>query len=220
MKSLDMQRIVSDALSVSAFLPFLMLGSPSFAQPPPNYYIDADLTSGTALRASIHEIIDDHKRLPYTSNLTDTWDVLNRADQDPSNSLHVVTIYKDASYQKIEGGRGSYNREHLWPKSYGFLRTLRGIILTRTCIISSLLTHHTTRREVTFPSERVPAGVRAKACFLRTKDRQVRLKVEARQIGDLALVPRVFGRFGTDVKAMWHGLCFIWPFAMKVVSTL
>ena len=120
MKGLGVQRIVSNALSFSVWLSFLMTGSPSFAQPPPNYYIDADLTSRTALRASVHEIIDDHKRFPYTSNLTDTWDLVNRADQDPSNSLRVLTIYKNASYQKIEGGRGSYNREHLWPKSYGF----------------------------------------------------------------------------------------------------
>ena len=103
MKGLGVQRIVSNALSFSAWLSFLMMGSPSFAQPPPNYYIDADLTSRTALRASVHEIIDDHKRFPYTSNLTDTWDVVNRADQDPSNSLRVLTIYKNASYQKIEG---------------------------------------------------------------------------------------------------------------------
>jgi endonuclease I len=88
--------------------------------PPPGYYTPVDTTSAASLRATLHPVIDDHQRYPYTSASTDTWDILNLADEDPNDSGKVLTIYKNASYTKIGGGTGAYNREHSWPKSYGF----------------------------------------------------------------------------------------------------
>ena len=90
------------------------------AAPPEGYYDGVDDSSAAALAASLHDIIDDHTRFPYTSTATDIWDIVNAADEDPLNPGNILDIYKNASYPKIPGGTGAYNREHSWPKSYGF----------------------------------------------------------------------------------------------------
>jgi endonuclease I len=90
------------------------------AQIPPDYYNDADASSPESLRTSLHEIIDDHTRFPYTSTATDTWDILEIADEDQDNPGNIISIYRNASYPKQGGGNDFYNREHTWPKSYGY----------------------------------------------------------------------------------------------------
>ena len=92
----------------------------ALADIPANYYNSINTSSPAALKSSLHEIIDDHTRFPYTSSSTDTWDILEAADQDPDNANNVIDIYKNASYAKEGGGNTFYNREHSWPKSYGF----------------------------------------------------------------------------------------------------
>lgn len=92
----------------------------ALAEPPEGYYDTADESSAAALRDSLHAIIDDHQRLPYTSDQTDTWDILEMADQNPADAGRIVTIYRNISYQKRGGGNNEYNREHSWPRSYGF----------------------------------------------------------------------------------------------------
>lgn len=87
---------------------------------PAGYYDTADETTSSSLRSSLHEIIDDHTRIPYTSTATDTWNVLEEADEDPNNSSNVLDVYLNESYQKWGAGNNDYNREHSWPKSYGF----------------------------------------------------------------------------------------------------
>lgn len=87
---------------------------------PSGYYNAVNTSSASNLRATVHTVIDDHKRFPYTSTATDTWDVLDFADQDPLNTSRILDIYKNASYAKAGGGNDYYNREHTWPKSYGF----------------------------------------------------------------------------------------------------
>lgn len=99
----------------------LFLGSTyALAQEPPGYYGTVDLTNSTTAHLTLHEIIDDHTRFEYTSTETDTWDILNLADEDPNNINNIIDVYRNASYGKISGGVGAYNREHVWPKSYGF----------------------------------------------------------------------------------------------------
>ena len=90
--------------------------------PPTGYYNSADGLTGTALRNAVYEIINDHTWYPYTSSSTDTWDILDSADQDPNNSSNILDVYKNASYTKMGTGTNNdnYNREHTWPKSYGF----------------------------------------------------------------------------------------------------
>ena len=92
----------------------------ALAAPPTGYYNNADQSNAQTLHQSLHEIIDDHQRFPYTSTATDTWDILELADEDPDNPNNVIDIYKNASYPKVGGGNTLYNREHSWPKSYGF----------------------------------------------------------------------------------------------------
>lgn len=98
----------------------LLIASAAAAQAPPGYYDTVDATSSAALRLTLHEVIDDHIWYPYTSASTDTWDIINLADEDPNNPGNILDLYKNASYAKIPGGVGAYNREHSWPKSYGF----------------------------------------------------------------------------------------------------
>ena len=99
----------------------LLGGVPAaFAETPAGYYDSVNTSNPAALRASLHDIIDDHQRFPYTSSSTDTWDILEVADQDPDNANNIIDIYKNASYTKAGGGNSFYNREHTWPKSYGF----------------------------------------------------------------------------------------------------
>ena len=87
---------------------------------PAGYYDGVDATDASTLRATLHEAIDDHTRFPYTSTATDTWDVLETADEDPNDPGRILDVYRNASYQKWGGGNTDYNREHSWPKSYGF----------------------------------------------------------------------------------------------------
>lgn len=90
------------------------------AQEPPGYYASVNASSAATLRATLHAVIDDHTRFPYTASSTDTWTILELAQQNPANSTQIVDIYRNAAYAKIGGGVGPYNREHAWPKSYGF----------------------------------------------------------------------------------------------------
>jgi endonuclease I/fibronectin type 3 domain-containing protein len=92
----------------------------SSAQPPPGYYDSVNTANGATLRATLHPVIDDHTRYPYTSTATDTWNILEQADEDPGNPSNVLDVYKNASYVKVGAGNTNYNREHSWPNSYGY----------------------------------------------------------------------------------------------------
>ena len=92
----------------------------SLADPPAGYYDSVDATDATALRTTLHAVIDDHTKIPYTSSSTDTWDVLEEAQEDPGNGSNILDVYGNRSIPKFGGGTGDYNREHSWPKSYGF----------------------------------------------------------------------------------------------------
>ncbi|MFN2369730.1 MAG: endonuclease, partial [Candidatus Krumholzibacteriia bacterium] len=87
---------------------------------PLGYYDTIDAGSPATLRTSLHAAIDDHQKITYTSTATDTWDVLEQADQDPNDSGRILDVYLNASYPKYGEGNLDYNREHVWPKSYGF----------------------------------------------------------------------------------------------------
>ena len=74
------------------------------AQIPAGYYDTVDRSTSAALRTTLHAVIDDHTRFPYTSGSTDTWDILELADEDPSNSGRIIDVYKNASILKFGGG--------------------------------------------------------------------------------------------------------------------
>jgi endonuclease I len=85
-----------------------------------DYYSRVNESSPEQLRCSLNTVIEGHTTYPYTSSETDTWDILNMADEDPVDSSKILDIYKNESYTKITGGTGIYNREHTWPNTYGF----------------------------------------------------------------------------------------------------
>ena len=101
---------------------FAVTSRPALAQctPPSGYYASVDASSSASLRATLHAVIDDHTKIPYTSSSTDTWDVLEIAQRDPSDVIRILDVYKNESYPKQGGGNNFYQREHTWPNSYGF----------------------------------------------------------------------------------------------------
>jgi endonuclease I len=92
----------------------------ALAQGPSGYYASVNPSSPSTLRSTLHALIDDHVRIPYTASATDTWDVLNSANEDPTNSTRILDLYKNSALSKQSGGNNFYNREHTWPNSYGF----------------------------------------------------------------------------------------------------
>ncbi|MBM3976452.1 MAG: hypothetical protein FJ299_05625 [Planctomycetes bacterium] len=106
---------------ISSVVSFSLVVASAAAQAPPGYYNGVDVSSAAALRSTLHAIIDDHVRYPYSStSATDTWNVLELADENPGNPSAVLDIYKNASYAKVGAGNPNYDREHTWPNSYGF----------------------------------------------------------------------------------------------------
>ncbi len=87
---------------------------------PTGYYDTVDTSTPAAMRASLHAIIGDGIKIPYTATSTDTWDVEEAACEDPYDASRILDIYLNAVYPKYGGGNTDYNREHVWPKSYGF----------------------------------------------------------------------------------------------------
>lgn len=102
------------------FLALLFFVGPALAEPPAGYYDTVDTSSAATLRATLHEVIDDHTRFPYTSASMDTWDILEIADENPAESDEILDLYRNAGYPKAGGGNDNYNCEHTWPNSYGF----------------------------------------------------------------------------------------------------
>lgn len=85
-----------------------------------SYYNQVNTSSPEQLRCSLHETIKGHTVYPYSGGGTDTWAILNMADEDPVDPGKILDAYKNESYTKITGGQGAYNREHTWPNSLGF----------------------------------------------------------------------------------------------------
>ena len=102
---------------------------------PSTYYQEANGLSAEELKEALYQIISNHLVFPYTSSATDTWDIIQQSDQDPTEHNNMILVYtgrsqdkgyRDGSgnYSQYENGNGtqsnSWNREHVWPKSHGF----------------------------------------------------------------------------------------------------
>lgn len=111
----------SRGLTIAASLALVSIAyaTESSAQPV-GYYNGVDTTNATTLRSTLHPVIDDHTRYPYTSTGIDTWNILEDADEDPNDPGRILDLYKNASYAKFGAGNSYYTREHSWPSSYGF----------------------------------------------------------------------------------------------------
>ena len=89
------------------------------------YYSRVNTSSPSQLRCSLHETIKGHTAYPYSGGTTNTWTILEIADEDPNNSGRILDAYRNRSYAKVTDRAGSgsglkYNREHTWPNSLGF----------------------------------------------------------------------------------------------------
>jgi endonuclease I len=107
-------------LVTASLISFCLVPTVVSASPPSGYYNTVVTDSPLQLRTTLHNVIDDHTRYPYTASSTDTWTILEIADQNPANSAHILDLYRNRSLVKFGGGTGPYNREHTWPNSYGF----------------------------------------------------------------------------------------------------
>jgi endonuclease I len=78
----------------------------------------ASLDSAPISRAEIHALIDDHTRVLYSGGAgVNTRDVMKEADQHPDDPRSIVTFYKNSKVTAAD--TGNWNREHIWPISYG-----------------------------------------------------------------------------------------------------
>ena len=82
---------------------------------PAGYYDSAHGKSGQSLREAINRIISDHKVIRYSS----TDEAMTTIDADPINKDNVILIYSRRSDPSSNCCSSGWNREHLWPNSYG-----------------------------------------------------------------------------------------------------
>jgi len=92
----------------------------SCPDPPADYYATVDDSNSTTLRNTLHPVIDDHTKYPYSSTSTDTWDILNDADENPSDPSKVLCVYKNSAFDNGCTGSCPWQREHVWASSFGF----------------------------------------------------------------------------------------------------
>lgn len=89
------------------------------------YYDRVNTTSPAQLRCSLHQSIRGHTVYPYSGGTTNTWSILEIADEDPLDAGYILDAYRNRRFVKggDRAGTGSgltYNREHSWPNSLGF----------------------------------------------------------------------------------------------------
>ncbi len=85
----------------------------SFAGPPAGYYDPANGLTGLPLKQALHDIIKGQTVLPYEFGL---FTPIRNIWQDPANSTQMQLIYSGTTISKSSG---TWNREHLWPRSRG-----------------------------------------------------------------------------------------------------
>ena len=89
------------------------------------YYARVNTSSASQLRCSLHQTIRGHTAYAYSGGTSNTWSILEIADEDPGNAGRILDVYRNRSYLKgsERAGTGTgitYNREHTWPNSLGF----------------------------------------------------------------------------------------------------
>ncbi|CAN6231591.1 unnamed protein product [Urochloa humidicola] len=84
------------------------------------YYAGLDGLAGDELRTKLAAVVSPHAALQYK----DVWEalkILDAADAEhPEASSEVIEIYSQRAVPKVLAGKpDGWNREHLWPRSYG-----------------------------------------------------------------------------------------------------
>ena len=91
---------------------------------PAGYYDSLNGKSGPQLKQAVQDIIAN-PAVVRAHNYGDIVEILNKADQNPSNSNEVWLMYKEVNrakflYQGAESSStGRWNREHIYPQSRG-----------------------------------------------------------------------------------------------------
>ena len=88
------------------------------AEIPLNYYNSAEGLNGSDLKKKLNEIISGHLVISYQN----TDEVLSVIDRDFKDSEKVILIYSRRSDSISNCCSSGWNREHLWPNSYGINR--------------------------------------------------------------------------------------------------
>ncbi len=101
----------------------LMMVAITVSAQKPDYYNGTSGLKGEALKAVLHEIINDHIDFSYG----DAKYILNYAQEDPSNTDNLIQFYTNRSVAKDYWGTGENycNREHIWAQSHGYLSGIR-----------------------------------------------------------------------------------------------
>ncbi|KAF9616290.1 hypothetical protein IFM89_029066 [Coptis chinensis] len=101
--------------------PYLSFGFP--CEDVSHYYTSADHMEGEDLKKELNSIISPHHSLSY-KQVWEAIKVLDAADDDnPEASSDVVEIYSLRIVSKMSAGKPEgWNREHLWPRSYGLTK--------------------------------------------------------------------------------------------------
>ncbi|XP_021724971.1 uncharacterized protein LOC110692278 isoform X2 [Chenopodium quinoa] len=88
------------------------------------YYSSIDHLKGKALSRKLNSIIAGHHSLSY-KEVWDALKILDAADIDkPEASSGIVEIYSSrVAPKRLAGKLEGWNREHLWPHSYGLMRS-------------------------------------------------------------------------------------------------
>ncbi len=86
-----------------------------YGEEPAGYYDSAHGKNGKSLREAINQIISGHNVISYSS----TDEAMSVIDADPINKNNVILIYSRKSDPTSNCCSNGWNREHLWPNSYG-----------------------------------------------------------------------------------------------------
>ncbi|KAH9304754.1 hypothetical protein KI387_009158, partial [Taxus chinensis] len=87
-----------------------------------HYYSSLEGLKGTQFMEKMHSIISLHHSIPYNQ----VWDALGVLDavdiEHPKDTPYVIEIYTQKAVPKVLAGKlEGWNREHLWPRSYGLI---------------------------------------------------------------------------------------------------
>lgn len=85
-----------------------------------SYFLTAYGRTGADLKTHLTSLIDNHNALSYTPGV---WEAHKDLYEDPANPNNLILFYSGASIDKSLQDNSSpsnyWNREHLWPNSYG-----------------------------------------------------------------------------------------------------
>lgn len=96
----------------------------------PGYYDSLNGLKGAELKQALQNIISD-ETVVRAQTYNDVIDILKEADQNPVNSNQVWLVYLEKGRSKIDfqltsEGKGTWNREHVWPRSRGGFNSIEG----------------------------------------------------------------------------------------------